>query len=116
VHIFSEYPGIETHAVLTGVISHAGLTKKNMKCANNYNQQQQQKKKRKHESSDQNGRSASHLTTSTMVAKHLDWIEQVAIKGSCNSYDGGTMFMRYLQLRILITLYHFYYSLFLSLK
>ena len=85
-----------------------------MKCANNYNQQQQQKKKkRKHESSDQSGRSANHLTTSTMVAKHLDWIKQVAIKGSCNSYDGGTMFMRYLQLGILINLYIYYV---LSLK
>ena len=104
MHIFSEYPGIKTHSVLTGVISHAELTKKYMKCANNYNQQQQQKKKRKHDSSHQSGRSANHLTTSTMAAKHLDWIKQVAIKGSCNSYDGGTMFLRYLQWRILITL------------
>lgn len=88
--VFLEYPGVEAHAVLTGVMSHAGLTKNNMKCANNY-KQQRQKKKRKHDSSNQNGRGANHLTTSTMVAKHLDWIKQVAIKGSCDSDDVGTI-------------------------
>ena len=64
-----------------------------MKCANNYNQPQ--KKKRKHDSSDQSGRNANHLTTSIMVVNHIDRIKHLAIKGSCNSYEGGIMLFCY---------------------
>ena len=48
-----EHQGFEALAVLTGIISHVGVTNKHMKCANNnkHKPQQVQKKKRKHDSS-----------------------------------------------------------------
>ena len=88
-----EHQGFEALAVLTGIISHVGVTNKHMKCANNnkHKPQQVQKKKRKHDSSSmQNSNSANHLTTSTMVVKHVDWIKQVAMKGSCNPVEDGS--------------------------
>ena len=89
-----EHQGFEALAVLTGIISHVGVTNKHMKCANNNKPKpkQLQKKKRKHESSSpaQNKNSATHLTTSTMVVKHVDWIKQVAMKGSCNPVEDGS--------------------------
>ena len=91
--IFIEHPGAETYAALTGVISHSGMTDRNMKCAKDNQQEQkkdeQGKNKRNPDSalSNRKGRSATHLTTSLMVAKHVDWIKQVAMKGSCNPYE-----------------------------
>ena len=90
-----EHEGKTTIAVLTGIISHTGVTNKHMKCADNNKPKpkQLQKKKRKHESSSpaQNENSATHLTTSTMVVKHVDWIKQIAMKGSCNLVEDGKL-------------------------
>ena len=85
----------ECISVLTGIITPCtGMSNKHMKCANNNKPKpkQLQKKKRKHESSSaQNKNSATHLTTSTMVVKHVDWIKQIATKGSCNLVDDGKL-------------------------
>ena len=90
-----DHEGKATIAMLTGIISHAGVTNKHMKCANNNKPKpkQLQKKKRKHESSSpaQHKNSATHLTTSTMVVKHVDWIKQIAMKGSCNLIEDGKL-------------------------
>ena len=93
----SDHEGKATIAVLTGIISHAGVTNKHMKCANNNKPKpkQLQKKKRKHESSSstQTRNSATHLTTSTMVVEHVDWIKQIAMKGSCNPVKDGKLML-----------------------
>ena len=83
--------------MLTGIISQSGVSNKHMKCANinKPKRKQLQKNKRKHDSSStQNQNSANHLTTSTMVVKHVDWIKQVAMKGSCNPVENGTYYSK----------------------
>ena len=94
---------MEALAVLTGIISHVGVTNKYMKCANNNKNkpQQVQKMKRNHDSSShQNSKSANHLTTSIMVVKHVDWIKQVAMKGSCKPVEDGPYNLQLISLSI----------------
>ena len=80
--LFLEYPGTETRAVLTGVIAYAGLTNSYIKCANNY------KRQTHHDTTKHRSGKTNRLTTSTMVAKHVDWIRQIAMKGNCDKHDG----------------------------